>query len=327
MVTAKASGDSGHRPAEAIPVEQTSCVVCNSRVSDSIASGRDYLHQTSRQVFTFARCGDCDHVYLDPRPVVEAAHRIYPSDYYTLTAEHVKSTFTLLGRIKDVVVYRRVSGVVSELAEGSRVLEVGAGDGALLLAIARKRSDLHLTALDLSFVPSRRALLESHGIEVIEALVEEADLPGGYNLVIMNQLIEHLWDVEAGLNKIRDKMQPGGLLSVCTPNLDGYDYGWFRHGSWGGYHFPRHLNLFSQASLSRLLERLGFEVDRHHDLPAPLIWTETATSICERRGWIGAGFFRRTNVLTLSVFTLLDLVMKTLGRHTSNQQVVARRGP
>jgi hypothetical protein len=39
---------------------------------------------------------------------------------------------------------------------------------------------------------------------------------------------------------------------IVTDNTDALDFKIFKGGYWGGYHFPRHWNLFNRKSLTKL---------------------------------------------------------------------------
>lgn len=308
-----------------IEVEQTRCAICGGAPGQIVASGCDYEYFTSRDRFSFVECRDCGHVFLNPRPTTRMAAAIYPGHYYTVSGAHRSASLSVLGRIKDRVLLRRLRQVLPALPNNGRVLEVGAGDGSLLMALRSVRRDLSLYALDLRFGPDRASVLRSHGIECIEGLLEDAALPRDCDLVIMNQLIEHLWDLDRGMRKIATAVKPGGRLSIATPNLEGYDRRWFGRSTWGGYHFPRHLNLFTRASLSTFLERVGFQAVAHVDLAAPLIWLATCQNIAGRGGFRMRWLLSESNLPLLAAFTGGDLLVSTLGGRTSNQQLVAVR--
>lgn len=303
--------------------EKTNCLLCGEDDAEIVASGPDYDCETTTEVFHFGRCRKCGHIYLNPRPTVECASEIYPSDYYTLAASHQPDGWSVIGRMKDVVVRGRLRAFLRGVPHGGTVVDLGCGDGALLLAMRRERPDARLMGVDFAVSTSQREKMEKAGITVIESALEAAQLPDDVSLVIMNQVIEHLWDVDACMEKVRSCLRTGGMFSVCTPNTDGYDRPWFHDGAWGGYYFPRHLNLFSREGLSRYLECFGLRVTERNSLLAPLIWMSTARALQARRGWPKWTRLRDGNVIFLVVFSLFDALALMLGRVTSNQQVVA----
>lgn len=307
-----------------VGTEPASCVVCGTGSATPAAAGTDYDYGTTAQEFRFVRCVACGHHYLNPRPTLASAGRIYPADYYTVAGVHRRGA---LGVIKDKVVAWRLRALLRELPPGGSVLEIGCGDGSLLLGVRLARPDAAVFGADLDFPESLRRTLTGAGIGLIQGPAEAVDLGGPHDLVIMNQLIEHLWDVDRVLSAVRRSMRDGGLLSVATPDPEGYDRRLSARGAWGGYYFPRHLNLFSAAALRTLLSRTGFEVVSQRRLVAPLVWIGTLRAVLARRGSGLAHRVRDGNLVALGVFTLLDLCAMALGCRTSNQLVNARAAP
>lgn len=138
------------------------------------------------------------------------------------------------------------------LQPASRVLEVGAGDGALvewLLAHGHNPVALDPDAESCAYIHER------FGVPVLASRVEEADLaaPGPFDAVFMLNLIEHLEDPAAVLRQLRAVLRPGGILAVETPNILRTKVGPRRMFS-----LP-HNYYFSPVSLRRLLAREGYE--------------------------------------------------------------------
>jgi len=302
-------------------LEETSCVICGENKHAPFANGLDYEYETSPNVFNIVRCQKCAHVYLNPRPTIDSAELMYPREYYTFSQRT-----SLFQKIKDAVVTRRLKWCLKRLPIGARVMEVGCGDGKTLIALRRKRPDLQIVGLDLQFSKEQSEYFKQHNIEIIESPLERAKLKANsYDLILMNQLIEHLWDVRGCMEKTRFALKPGGLLSISTPNLDGYDRKLFSKSLWGGYHMPRHLNIFTRKSLEVFLGQYGLKRAKFTHLTAPLIWVTTVHNGLKIRNFNAHKWFGYGNLPALTVFTILDIVMKTIGFSTSNQQIIVKK--
>src|SRR5262249_54075762 len=150
------------------------------------------------------------------------------------------------------------------------ILDIGCGDGHFLMSLRRNYPNAILAGLDWSFGPGVADEMAAMDIAALVGTIETAELAERrYDLIVMNQLIEHVWDVRLVIERCRRALKIGGLLAVETPNPDGWDRRLFRSGAWGGYYWPRHLNLFSRKHLGRLIEDGGFDVVQTAALLAP----------------------------------------------------------
>lgn len=104
--------------------------------------------------------------------------------------------------------------------ESKSILDVGCAQGTLALLLAE--AGHHVTAVDLrpaflDYAQSRH----SHGdIRFQVANVLEDDIPGSYDLVFANQIVEHLVYPDQLLQRLRVCLKPGGRLVMTTPNGD-----------------------------------------------------------------------------------------------------------
>lgn len=311
--------------ASLVEFEKTSCTLCNSDSGSIIARSRDYEYETTEKEICFVRCSECGHVYMTPRPTQGSAHLIYPGNYYTLGDQGSKLSDRIIHRLKTIVLKYRVRDLVASLPSNAAVLEAGAGDAALSIAISEHRPDLEVTALDLQFSDNTKARLHQLNISAIESPLETADLDRKYDLIIMNQLIEHLWQPTSALKRLHRHTRPGGLISISTPSTEGYDRKWFSDGTWGGYYAPRHLNLFSPDTLNQLLNGCGFRVISSKPLTAPLVWVRNCSYSLKSGNHKLASFFYDENLLAVGLFFIIDRLAIALGKPTSNQQVIAER--
>jgi 2-polyprenyl-3-methyl-5-hydroxy-6-metoxy-1,4-benzoquinol methylase len=308
-------------------IEQTYCVVCGSRDGETEACGIDYIYEGSSQICTAKRCSGCGHIYLNPRPTRNAIDTLYPSNYASFSRKFTDGN-TVLGRLKEFIQMRRINGLLRALPKGARYLDVGCGDGQLLMAVKRRFPNLEVHGLDWKFEPLVRSQLEALNIFVHESLLEDIVLkPSYFHLITMNQLIEHLWDPRKCLLMIRQILSPFGHLILATPNTQGYDRHFFIKGLWGGYYFPRHLNLFNESQLIRMLDECGLETIQSRSLVAPIIWCYSIKAFMKTRlpsaNWVHR-LIDVNNLLLMSIFTALDLIAILFRMTTSNQEIIVR---
>jgi 2-polyprenyl-3-methyl-5-hydroxy-6-metoxy-1,4-benzoquinol methylase len=157
-----------------------------------------------------------------------------------------------------------------------RLLDVGCGVG-YFVAEARKAGwaaeGIDLNA-DVAEIARERA-----GLPVERGRIDDLDVPPeSFDAVTLWDSLEHVEDPRMTLVAARRILRTGGLLAVSTPNIDGlfprlsYPVG-RATGYWTHPEPPAHLFQFSTATLTLLLERTGFQVDRVVHDRSPLKYT------------------------------------------------------
>jgi 2-polyprenyl-3-methyl-5-hydroxy-6-metoxy-1,4-benzoquinol methylase len=141
-----------------------------------------------------------------------------------------------------------------------RMLEVGCSWGYFL--VAARSCGWHVQGLELSDSASQWAK-DKLGLDVTCGTIEDTPLAEstGFDVVVAWHVIEHVQDPVCFLKIVRERLRPGGLLALRTPNIRSLPArlnGWAWH--WVGA--PAHLSLFSPKSLRLAVERAGFSV-RH----------------------------------------------------------------
>jgi SAM-dependent methyltransferase len=141
-------------------------------------------------------------------------------------------------------------------ARGRRLLEVGANVG-LFLDVAQGRG-WHASGVE----PSVWAVEEGRrrfGVELAQGSVEELDAePGGADLVVMLDVLEHLVDPLSALRRLRSFVDEEGLLVLTTVNVASF-HARVRREHWPWF-IRAHLHYFTPGTLRAILERAGFRL-------------------------------------------------------------------
>jgi SAM-dependent methyltransferase len=303
--------EGGERPLALVPVR---CCVCDADDADPVAVGEDFEYRTSPDLFLAVRCRRCGLVYLNPRPDNCELDRIYPPDYHAFNFS--EGEFGFVYKVRRRLEARRLLSCCRSLDADARILDIGCGDG-FHLDVLREYGlpGWRLEGID----PSERAVEAAgkRGLKVRRGLVQEIDLsPDPYDLALMIATIEHVDDPPAVLTAVGRLLKPGGRVVVVTDNADSPDAGLFRGRHWGGYHFPRHWNLFTASTLRELALNSGFEVESLSYVASPVNWVYSIRNRMVDRGsprWLIDQFSLRTPV-SLAFFTLVDSVLCWMGK-------------
>jgi len=85
-----------------------------------------------------------------------------------------------------------------------------------------------------------------------------------FDVIIMNDVIEHLHNIHSLLHKVHKLLKPGGILFLVTPDVGSFTRKILRK-HWHHFKPYEHLVYFSRFTLRSLLQPCGFDIiDMHH---------------------------------------------------------------
>lgn len=267
------------RPEDLCPVKQ--CPVCGSPSRDLIADDlTDLNHGNVGGHWSLWRCVECTACYLNPRLADHALRAAY-HEYETHHTTDVEQARSGLGRrIRDGYLWLRYGDTAgrSHAAAGplmylvppplrlewdvfarhlpkpsrgrNRLLDVGCGNGDFLLRA--KRSGWSATGID--FDSAAVDVARRRGLDVQLGTIGDLSPFARFDAITLSHVIEHAPDPVGLLRQLWTRLEPGGLLWMITPNIDGP--GFRRHGRyWTTLDVPRHLVMFNPSSLTTAIRR------------------------------------------------------------------------
>jgi 2-polyprenyl-3-methyl-5-hydroxy-6-metoxy-1,4-benzoquinol methylase len=294
-----------------------------------VASGYDYELRTCQNRWTYVQCARCEHIWLNPRPALDALDVIYPTSYYAYNYQDISAVARRAKQAMDEVKMRSILRCSPE--PPTSYLDVGCGDGRYLGVLARKglpHEDLHGLELDGATVDR----LRSQGFQVHQERVEDTQqfAPEMFDLITIFHVIEHVGSPSQVLRRLADWLRPGGVLAVETPNVDSLDARLFAAGTWGGFHIPRHWHLFQRSTLARLLESVGLVLKAVRYQPGHAFWMysvhhELLYGGRQPRPRSAKFFDPFASVIPLAAFTAFDLARAAMGAKTSAMLMIAEK--
>lgn len=317
------------------------CPLCGANDNVFHCKGREHEYNTTTDdIFTFVKCRGCGLVYLNPRPDISEFPTIYPPDYYAYKytkKEGGQDKKGLVFALKRKVWAGRLANALRYFSESPKikVLDVGCGDGRALDFFRYIRPDAETYGVEAGAEAIKCASERGHII--FKGFFEEADVPDNYfDIVFASHVIEHVATPVSFAEKVFRILKPGGIFMAETPNINSIGAIIFKNGHWGGYHIPRHWQLFNDSNIRKLSDMTGFEFKKKVFNTSPHFWIWTFHSILKN----GLGFVRTAEILfppvkifennlrslcLLSIFTMLDLAVKFIFGKTANMQVIMRK--
>lgn len=160
--------------------------------------------------------------------------------------------------------------MLSFVDQGARlILDIGCADGSFGAQL-KDRQDCHITGVELTDEAARLASSRLDKVLVGDFLSEQvfAHLGGGYDCVVLNDVLEHLVDPWTALARIRSLLKPGGTVVASVPNLryfrvlkslvqDG-DFTYVDKGILD----KTHLRFFTKKTIPALFQPSGLQIEK-----------------------------------------------------------------
>jgi SAM-dependent methyltransferase len=258
------------------------CPICGSdrtRLYRSDVTDLEYFVVPQRE-FALWKCGQCASEFLDPRPLESELPPFYPDDYHAYNENH-SGLARLLVQLRARSRAKSYGRLIPN--RPGRIFDVGTGDCRHFDEL-RRFLDVECAGIEIQ--PDVAAKGRSRGYDVLEGTLETADLAnhvGKYDIVSMNHVLEHVVYPHTMLERAHDLLRPGGYIIGQLPTVSSWENRLFGH-NWGGYHYPRHLQIPSKDGLSGLLQDVGFSSVKIRSAPH-IQTTISLQNTLVRRGW------------------------------------------
>jgi 2-polyprenyl-3-methyl-5-hydroxy-6-metoxy-1,4-benzoquinol methylase len=156
----------------------------------------------------------------------------------------------------------------------SRILDLGCSGG--LLSERARELGHHVVAVDLFEPEGIRSRVDTFvQADLNQGVPEAVATPGGYDIVLCADILEHLTAPQDLLREIAPLLSPHGMLMVSVPNISHW-YSRIRIGL-GLFDYDQrgildqtHMRFFTRRSLRRHLRGAGFEIVRQEATGLPV---------------------------------------------------------
>lgn len=200
------------------------------------------------------RCGACGHMQVaefPPGAELDEGYSEVSEQAYVDEEEGQRATA------------RRALAQIERHVQRGSICDLGCWVGFLLSEAERRGWQA------MGVEPSRFASAfarERLGLQVVRGTLETGDLPEhSFDAVVMADVIEHLPDPGAALERVRGLLRSRAVLYLALPDA-GSTVARALGARWWSI-LPTHVQYFTRSSLARLLTRHGYVVERMDTAP------------------------------------------------------------
>lgn len=194
-------------------------------------------------------CPACDHRFL----VTDEVQQRRLEQKYDVKYSGFQSDPYFARVIREVI----AGELVPRKGPPARVLDVGCGAGEFMQAASE--AGYRVEGIDVS--PAAAERCRARGLNAQAGDFLTMSLPGGYDMITLWDVAEHLRDPHAFVARARELLAPGGVLVLKIPGFGRLSFtavGAVNRIAGAVLGAPGHVQYFTQQSLGALLTRAGY---------------------------------------------------------------------
>ena len=272
-------------------------------------------------LYSIKECKKCGHYCTFPRIKNENLSSLYGTFYprknidpQCIVKEAKKESRKFAG------LFRWIKGTNNQgqfyAKKDDFFLDIGCGSGISLI----EAEYLGANAFGLEADPNVGKISKELNLNIFQGNLEDSPFKDiQFDLIVLNQVIEHIPEPDILLKKLTQKLTKNGVIIISFPNVNSFWRFLFKK-RWINWHIPYHLHHFKGKNFIRLLDKCGFQLIKKNSI-TPNIWTLmqirnilSTIQIGEKNNqWISHNYSNKINKnIFLEFKILLKILLKAL---------------
>lgn len=243
-----------------LDLETINCELCGSNHQDPV-----YHDDRYRMGIKTVICRDCSFVFTNPRPKETSLLEFYATSYRDFYSgiQHPEQHYKkhLPDYVRAVSLVNSYLKTASPIPQSPRILDIGSHTGLLLHVFRQRFSDAELYGVEpkaeFASFTAKNANANVYTGDWDTFVAENSRLEKSFDLIVLNHVLEHLYNPVSKLKKIRAFLKPDGLLLIEVPDV--------LSNRWDNpiemFHIAHHQH-FSELTLKKCLISSGFRATK-----------------------------------------------------------------
>ena len=203
----------------------------------------------------------------DPKKIESSLYKCLECNLYFFDRKHHKSNIYKEHKLSTSIKKPRhelLSKIIKKICKKGNILEIGAGDGHILNTI--NDNSYQFSVIDYHKSPNlpQQTIFYNNGIDDCPINLFDKNQ---FDIIIMDNLIEHLRDPQETIKKVSEWLSRDGYICVSVPNrwnlknLLKLDFNC-------EFSYPsEHLNIYTRRSINYLFNSNGYQLIKQYIFP------------------------------------------------------------
>ena len=248
------------------------CPICNNCDFNNISRLFDDRYGEPN-IYSISKCTRCNHLITLPRIRNNDLSNLYGNFYprKNLTPDSIiKEANSENSRFSKIL--RWLKGTNNQgqffIKKDQSMLDIGCGSGVSLI----EATNMGANAYGVEADPNIKSLAEKLNLNIFIGNFDKKTYYGKtFDLIVLNQVIEHIPEPKNLLEIIKERMSSKSKLIISFPNTKSF-WCYISGKKWINWHVPYHLHHFDDNNFERMAKECGFKIINKKTI-TPNIWS------------------------------------------------------
>ncbi|MEW4922352.1 class I SAM-dependent methyltransferase [Algibacter sp. 2305UL17-15] len=216
-------------------------------------------HSVSGEEFELILNSEYGFLQTTPRPSSDKLPSYYQSEDYISHTDSKRNLFEKVYHLVRTISLKKKLNLIDSFPSGDKkLLDIGCGTGDFLQTAQQNGwivsgIEPNGQARQIANKKTNNSVFET------EQLLKFSE--DSFDVITLWHVLEHLPNLEEHVSIFKKLLKPNGRLIIAVPNYKSYDANHYKQ-FWAAYDVPRHLWHFNQDSISKLVSKESFKVEK-----------------------------------------------------------------